>query len=281
MFSLKSLLFIVTLAALGAAGLVYRNEFWASGLVAITLGLLLFGGSYAWFGPKGRAFWGPFALTGTVYLAIVSFQPLQELHYNLPTTQLVTYALQKLQTPTPAPPPGYYMSSGVSYYATPTSTYVVQGSAASTSDAPAIPEPASSISPTPADPPSPVETASFESPTTTNDATVPAPSEDLQIPPPTGGAVVGALIGAPGAPVTTYSYSYTRPMLFQMATTRMHGDGFAEQARAFLWVSQCLWCLLLAFAAGMISTWCFRTTPVKVETACASPADITGAGHMS
>jgi hypothetical protein len=153
MFSLKSLLFMVTLAALGAAGLVYRNDLWASAIVAITLGLLLFAGSYAWFGPKARTFWGPFALTGTAYLAIVSLQPLQELHYNLPTTQLVTYALQKLQTPTPVSSAGYYMSSGVTYYATPSSGY-----------APVPSEAPTWVSQTPSEPPMPVETASFESP---------------------------------------------------------------------------------------------------------------------
>jgi hypothetical protein len=274
MFSLKSLLFIVTLAALGAAGLVYRNEFWASGLVAITLGLLLFGGSYAWFGPKGRAFWGPFALTGTVYLAIVSVQPLQELHYNLPTTQLVTFALQKLQTPTSVSSPGYYMSSGVTYYATPSSGY-----------APVPSEAPPWVSPTPDTETSTVETARYDATVDPPSLSAPNTIVDRTPPPPAGGPGVGAIaasgVGALGAPLTTYSYLYTRPMLFQMATKYEYGDGFPAQVRAFLWVAQCLWCLLLAFAAGMISTWCFRTTPVKVETACASPTDITGAGHMS
>src|SRR5687767_11057244 len=96
MFSLKSLLLIVAVAALGMAGLIHRTQLWASTLLAITLVVVLLAVCRAWFVPKSRAFWGPLAVTGVAYLSIVSLQPLVELHYNLPTTQLVTYALEKL-----------------------------------------------------------------------------------------------------------------------------------------------------------------------------------------
>jgi hypothetical protein len=48
-------------------------------------------------------------------------------------------------------------------------------------------------------------------------------------------------------------------MLFQMATTRSSGEGVAAEARVFLWVGQCLWCLLLAFAMGLVCSWLFRS----------------------
>jgi len=44
MFCMKSLLMIVALAALGTAGLIYRTQIWASTLVALTLGVVLFAG---------------------------------------------------------------------------------------------------------------------------------------------------------------------------------------------------------------------------------------------
>jgi hypothetical protein len=118
MFSLKSLLFIVAVAALGAAGLIYRTQLWASALVALTLGVLVQAVCRAWFVRAGRTFWGPFALVGALYLVIVSYQPLQELHYNLPTTQVVVYALEKMQTPMTVPVPAtsaYYAPSAPVY----------------------------------------------------------------------------------------------------------------------------------------------------------------------
>jgi hypothetical protein len=83
MFSLKSLLFAVAIAGLGTAGLIHRTQHWASALIAITLGILLLGVCRAWSGSKSTTFWVRFALVGGVYLAIVSLQPLVDLHYNL------------------------------------------------------------------------------------------------------------------------------------------------------------------------------------------------------
>jgi hypothetical protein len=55
--------------------------------------------------------------------------------------------------------------------------------------------------------------------------------------------------------------AFCKPALvFQMATTQIIGDGFPAEARAFLWVAQCLWTLLLAIVAGMACTWMFRKT---------------------
>jgi hypothetical protein len=72
MFSLKSLLFAVAIVGLGTAGLIHRTQLWASAMIALTLGMLLFAVCRAWYGAKGSAFWGPFALVGGAYLTIVS-----------------------------------------------------------------------------------------------------------------------------------------------------------------------------------------------------------------
>jgi hypothetical protein len=213
MFSLKSLLFIVAVAGWGAAGLIHRTQPWASAMVALTLAVLLLAVSRAWFAPQGRTFWGPFALTGAVYLAIVSLAPLVELHYNLPTTQVVMYGMETIQTPINVPTPAY----AYGYYAAPptVSTY-----------APAV---------TPATPP------------------VVLPN------PPAYGSASGyaSVYTSPQAGMAGV-IRFNRDTLFQMAIARSSSEGVAAETRVFLWVAQCLWCLLLAFAMGLVCSWLFR-----------------------
>jgi hypothetical protein len=275
MFSLKSLLFIVAVAGLGAAGLIHRTQLWASAMLALTLAMLLLAICRAWFAPQGRVFWGPFALTGAVYLAIVSLQPLLELHYNLPTTQIVMYGLDKTQTPTwaPSPFPSPYYAPTVSnppvtIYATPTTA--LPGVAYGEYEAVATVQPVDSAGVAPTN--EPTETATppagefREHEVVTFDASTNTERRAVRLEPADGSAAgAPAPLGAPifagpvmPAPASTYTYSYSRSMLFQMATSRDYGNDFATEAKTFLWVAQCLWCLFLAFAMGLICSWLFR-----------------------
>jgi hypothetical protein len=186
MFSLKSLFMGVSIAGLGAAGLIHRTQFWASAVVGVTVCLCLIAVFRTWFVTGDRAFWGPFAVTSAVYLGIVSLPPLAGLHFNLPTTQLVLYGLDELQHATPT------LSVG---YATPPAIIPAVGDA---------------------DP-------------TVLSHTMPA-----------------ALIGY---------INYDRENLFELAITRPSAGGFHTEARSFLCVAQCLWCLLLAALFGMMCSW--------------------------
>jgi hypothetical protein len=235
-------MFIVAVAGLGAAGLIHRTQLWASATVALTLAVLLLAVCRVWFVPQARTFWGPFALTGVVYLAIVSLAPLMELHYNLPTTQLVVFGLEKVQPPTPVPsafPSPYYAPAvsnpPVTYYATPTTAL------------PGVPyEDNDDIAAVPNE----------------DAAGAPSPIEPSQVAPAPGSAAVtfsAPIIAGPVLPASaTYAYAYPRATLFQMATTRELGNDFSTGLRTFLWVAQCLWCLTLAFAMGMVCSWLFR-----------------------
>jgi len=53
--------------------------------------------------------------------------------------------------------------------------------------------------------------------------------------------------------------TFERDVLFRMATNYGATQGFSAEARAFLWVAQCLWCLLVAFAMGMTCSWLSRS----------------------
>ena len=192
MFSLKSLLVGVAIAGLGTAGLINRTQLWASAFVGITLGLLLYATFRAWLVPRFRAFWGPFAVTGAFYFGIVSLQPLVDLHYNLPTTQLVVYGLEKMQTSQPPPARPVYGYGGVPGPAYGSSAY---GNA---------PQPA--------------------------------------------------------------AVQYDRGMLFRIAMSFGASDDFPTEARAFLWVAQCLWCLLLAAVAGVTCSWLVRRSETSVNS---------------
>jgi hypothetical protein len=203
MFSLKSLLVAVAISGLGTAGLIHRTQFWASTMIAMTLGILLFGICRTWYGSSCSAFWGPFALVGGVYLAIVSLQPLADMHYNLPTTQLVVFGLEKLTTPPAGTSPDYVGLQS-------TTVPVTGGYAA----------------------------------------------------PMVSSYVVPQIAGTP----------VSRPALFGMATTVYSGDGIAADARAFLLVAQCLWCLLLAAVAGIVCSWTVRRREASRKPALGTDA---------
>jgi hypothetical protein len=275
MFSLKSLLLMVAVAGLGTAGLIHRTQIWASTLVALTLGVVLFSSYRAWFVPKTRVFWGPFAVTGAVYLSIVSLQPLVELHYNLPTTQLVTYGLEKLQekaaTSALRPPVTGYYTPAPSFYAAPTTTYTpdVTQSELLPSDEPGDVPATESSSGSIKVIRRPVEVVTRDPVSNAETREVREVEEVVAAEPPTSSSTT-ATTSAPSQvlpPAVAYSapvispviYSYNRQMLFQMASTRNSGDGFAVEARAFLWVAQCLWCLLLSFVMGMTCSWLLRS----------------------
>jgi hypothetical protein len=194
MFSLRALLVGVGISGLGAAGLIHRTQLWASAFVGIVLCLLLYAMFRAWLVPAARAFWGPFAVTSAVYLGIVTLQPLVDLHYNLPTTQLVVYGLKELQDAreaVPAPPAGYGYSGGYGGTSRPV--------------------------------------------------------------PPYGGPVSGYVNVLPPATVR-----YDKGVLFRMAITSTADEGFPAEARSFLWVAQCLWCIYLAAVAGVTCSWLVR-----------------------
>jgi hypothetical protein len=70
MYSLRSLLLIVGVAALGSAALIYRTSFWACLIVSLTLGIFLFGSLRIYSDPPKRPFWIPCLLVGLPYLAI-------------------------------------------------------------------------------------------------------------------------------------------------------------------------------------------------------------------
>ena len=227
MFSLKSLLFMVAVAAVGAAGLIYRTQFWASTIVGLTLVVLILAGCRTWFSPQFRSFWGPFTATGALYLSIVSLQPLRELHYNLPTTQLVVMGLEKLQE-----------------------SYAAKAAAAQL----AAPGPvASYVAPPYVAPP----TVYFD-PGTTN-AFVTSPQIAGQGPVSSGATLSGgSLTFQYASPPPVVESGSIRPILFQTASSLTSSGDFPSQARAFLWVAQCLWSLLLAMAAGISCSWLFR-----------------------
>jgi hypothetical protein len=119
----------------------------------------------------------------------VSLQPLADLHYNLPTTQLVVNGLEKL-TASPA-------GTSPDYVGLQSTTIPVTGGYAA---------------------------------------------------PMVSSYVVPQIAGTP----------VSRSALFGMATTIYSGDGIAAEARAFLLVAQCLWCLLLAAVAGIACSWTER-----------------------
>jgi hypothetical protein len=288
MFSLKSLLLIVGVAALGAAGLVARTQFWASALVALTLGFIALGSCRAWLSQENRRFWGPFAATAAVYLAIVSFRSLHELHYQLPTTQAIAYALEKLQEKPPITAPGssgagpvagYYVSS-----ASPTgvgSTTYFPGATPSDVGPPATSqgdsngEPSSAAADTtgPTVIKRPVEVVTWDAATQQEKREV-REVEEVVTPGPVAGSGPTIAAAAPQVITSTYAApayswyaypSYDRRALFQIGAGAVDAGDFAAEARAFLWVAQCLWCLILGFAAGIICTWCVR--PAQKPTA--------------
>jgi hypothetical protein len=126
-------------------------------------------------------------VTSAVYLGIVSLPPLAGLHFNLPTTQLVVYGMEKIPI------------TEVFYASTP-SANAYGGN---------------------------------------------------------GGSVnYGATgYGTTSSATLTGTIQLEGIMLFSLATTFTYGQGPGAEVRVFLWVAQCLWCLLLSALAGMACSW--------------------------
>jgi len=88
MFSLRTMLLAVMVAAICAAGFVYRTPMWASIVVTMALGFLVFGLAAIYFLPEKRAFFVPACLAGIVYGAAAFCQPLG-LQAGLTTNRLL------------------------------------------------------------------------------------------------------------------------------------------------------------------------------------------------
>ena len=83
-FSLRNLLIAVTAIAVGTAALLHANEWWASLLWGLALGLMVFAGLAAIFRRESqRAFAGGYVFAGSLYLAL--------LIYSVPNEAPATY----------------------------------------------------------------------------------------------------------------------------------------------------------------------------------------------
>lgn len=117
-FSIKALLGLVAFVALGCAALLNASQWWASGMFALTIALLLAAilGSVFRRG-RSRAFWLGFAICGWVHVLLVLGPPLQreisfrwqrDVQSQLLSTRLSEWAyvnlLPLVRTP-PGPPP--------------------------------------------------------------------------------------------------------------------------------------------------------------------------------
>ena len=91
MFSLRSLLLAVCIAAIGAAALINGTFWWTSAIVSLTLCMFTFGLLRVYSHPEKRRFWVPTSLIGWLYLVAALFQPL-ELSQYLPTSR-ITWAV--------------------------------------------------------------------------------------------------------------------------------------------------------------------------------------------
>jgi hypothetical protein len=88
MFSLRTLLIAIAVAALGIAAIVNRTPLWASAFVTLTIALILAATVLAILRPTHRAFWAPTAIVGIAYTLTVYCDPLRDLHYQLLSTQI-------------------------------------------------------------------------------------------------------------------------------------------------------------------------------------------------
>jgi hypothetical protein len=88
MFSLRTLLIAIAVAALGIAAIVNRTPLWASAFVTLTVALILAATVLAILRPCQRAFWMPVAIVGLGYTGIIYIDLLQDLHHLLVTTRL-------------------------------------------------------------------------------------------------------------------------------------------------------------------------------------------------
>jgi hypothetical protein len=88
MFTLRSLLLAVSIAAIGAAALINGTASWASVVIAVTLGIFAFGLLRVYSHPSTRHLWVSVSIIGWLYLVVSFFQPLSMREY-LPTSRIV------------------------------------------------------------------------------------------------------------------------------------------------------------------------------------------------
>ncbi len=88
MFSLKTMLLAVVVAAIIAAACVYRTPAWAGVVVAMALGLLIYGLSAIYLAPSKRSFFVPACIAGAVY-GLAAFCQLLGFQEGLPTNRLL------------------------------------------------------------------------------------------------------------------------------------------------------------------------------------------------
>src|SRR6476646_9748079 len=95
-FSLRHLLIAVAAVALGAAALINANDWWASGLWAVTYLVLAYSALASIFRRETkRAFWMGYLVAGSVYVILLTFldggqQP------ELITTKILDFAYSAL-----------------------------------------------------------------------------------------------------------------------------------------------------------------------------------------
>jgi hypothetical protein len=87
MFSLRTLLIAIAVAALGIAAIINRTPIWASAFVTLTFFLVLASALLAILRPGTRMFWTPVAIVGLSYTLIIYSDWCENLHYRLVTTQ--------------------------------------------------------------------------------------------------------------------------------------------------------------------------------------------------
>jgi hypothetical protein len=95
-FSLRSLLVAVAAVAIGTTAFLKANAWWASGLFAAEILLLLFAGAEVIFRRGQSAFWMGYLVTGSLYVLILMASFTNELaspfHFRtLPTTQAIMW----------------------------------------------------------------------------------------------------------------------------------------------------------------------------------------------
>lgn len=103
-FSLRSLLFVVVIAAVGCAALVYPTEMWRQVVVTMTVLLLTFSTLAAVFAQgRLRVCSGGFALAGWLYFLLVFSSPFGTREYLLTTDLLEVLGEAIHGEPVPAP----------------------------------------------------------------------------------------------------------------------------------------------------------------------------------
>ncbi len=99
MFSLRMLMAVVAISAVYIAGLVYRTQFWAAAIVALTYAAYAAAGTAAILSQKRRAFFSAFVMFGLAYAMTVFFVPRDRMPTEL-ALRRVAFKLPHKNVPT-------------------------------------------------------------------------------------------------------------------------------------------------------------------------------------